>query len=142
MSKLQERRYKEVSPEETVRKLKGLLKDLGIEVEERWIDESSVGTYSLRVTVKGTNIGQNGKGMTKEFAMASGYAEFFERFQNGMFKFRIEKPTKEIPFSYVPDEKTLSVEELMKENNSFLDYIAYANGKGLCSKQDKIKYIK
>ena len=142
MSKLQERRYKEVSPEETVRKLKGLLKDLGIEVEERWIDESSVGTYSLRVTVKGTNIGQNGKGMTKEFAMASGYAEFFERFQNGMFKFRIEKPTKEIPFSYVLDEKTLSVEELMEKNNSFLEYIAYANGKGLCSKKDKIEYIK
>ena len=61
MSELQERRYKEVLPQKTVEKLKGLLKQLGIEVEEKWIDESSVGTYSLRVCVKGTNIGQKWK---------------------------------------------------------------------------------
>ena len=48
MSELQERRYKEVAPEKTVERLKNLLKELGIEVEENWIDTSSVGTYSLR----------------------------------------------------------------------------------------------
>ena len=77
MTELQNRRYKEVSPKETVEKLKELLKKLGIEVEERWIDESSVGTYSLRICVKDTNIGQNGKGMTKEFAMASRICRIF-----------------------------------------------------------------
>lgn len=142
MSELQERRYKEVLPEKTVEKLKGLLKQLGIEVEEKWIDASSVGTYSLRVCVKGTNIGQNGKGMTKEFAMASGYAEFFERFQNGMFRFRLEKPTKELPFTYAPDERTLSVEKLMNKENSFLDNIVEANGHGKDTKEEQIKYIK
>ena len=142
MSELQERRYKEVLPEKTVEKLKGLLKQLGIEVEEKWIDASSVGTYSLRVCVKGTNIGQNGKGMTKEFAMASGYAEFFERFQNGMFRFRLEKPTKELPFTYAPDERTLSVEGLMNKENSFLDNIVEANGHGKDTKEEQIKYIK
>ena len=142
MSELQERRYKEVLPEKTVEKLKGLLKQLGIEVEEKWIDASSVGTYSLRVCIKGTNIGQNGKGMTKEFAMASGYAEFFERFQNGMFRFRLEKPTKELPFTYAPDERTLSVEKLMNKENSFLDNIVEANGHGKDTKEEQIKYIK
>ena len=141
MSELQNRRYKEVSPEKTVEKLKGLLTKLGIEVEEKWIDASSVGTYSFRICVKDTNIGQNGKGMTKEFAMASGYAEFFERFQNGMFKFRIEKPTKEIPFTYAPDEKTLSVQELMKDRNSFLENLANKNGKANSTKEEKIEYI-
>ena len=141
MSELQNRRYKEVSPEETVEKLKGLLKKLGIEVEEKWIDESSVGTYSLRICIKDTNIGQNGKGMTREFAMASGYAEFFERFQNGMFRFRIEKPTKEIPFSYAPDEKILSVEELMKDTNSFLKNIVLENKKESTTKEQQIEYI-
>lgn len=71
MSELQARRYKEVSPEETVKRLKELLKELGIEIEEKWSKESSVGTYSLRICIKGTDVGQNGKGMTKEFAMAS-----------------------------------------------------------------------
>ena len=142
MSNLQERRYKEVTPEETVKKLKNLLNKLGIEVEEKWSNESSVGTYSLRVTVKGTDIGQNGKGMTKEFAMASSYAEFFERFQNGMFRFRMEKPTEQIPFSNSPDEKHLTVEDAMDGNNSFFEYILKENRKGNLRGKEKIENIK
>ena len=129
MSDLQKRRYKEVTPEETVKKLKEILQKIGIDVEEKWSKESSVGTYSLRVAIKGTDIGQNGKGMTKEFAMASSYAEFFERFQNGVFRFRMEKPTEELPFSNAPDEMHLSVEEAMQGNNSFFEYIIKENGK-------------
>lgn len=142
MSELQERRYKEVTPQETVSYLKNILKKLGIEVEEKWSEESSVGTYSLRIVIKGTDIGQNGKGMTKEFAMASSYAEFFERFQNGIFRFRMEKPTKEIPFSNSPDEKHLSVEEAMKGKNSFFEYILKENRKNNLSETEKIEYIK
>ena len=142
MSELQERRYKEVAPEETVKRLKNLLNKIGIEVVEKWSNESSVGTYSLRIAIKGTDIGQNGKGMTKEFAMASSYAEFFERFQNGVFRFRMEKPTKDLPFSNAPDEKHLSVEEAMKGNNSFFEYIIKENGKANRTKEEKIEYIK
>ena len=142
MSELQERRYKEVAPEETVKRLKNLLNKIGIEVVEKWSNESSVGTYSLRIEIKGTDIGQNGKGMTKEFAMASSYAEFFERFQNGVFRFRMEKPTKDLPFSNAPDEKHLSVEEAMKGNNSFFEYIIKENGKANRTKEEKIEYIK
>ena len=142
MSELQNRRYKEVEPLETVNKLKGLLEKLGIEVEEKWSNESSVGTYSLRLCIKGTDIGQNGKGMTKEFAMASGYAEFFERLQNGMFRFRMEKPTEELPFVNAPDEKHLSVEELMKTKNSFLEDILEKNGMKEKPKEEKINYLK
>ena len=147
MSELQERRYKEVSPEETVKRLKKLLEELGIEVEEKWSKESSVGTYSLRICIKGTDIGQNGKGMTKEFAMASAYAEFFERFQNGIMRFRMEEPTKELPFINSPDEKHLNVEEALNITNnnlknSFFENILKRNGKNDCSNQEKIEYIK
>lgn len=162
MSELQARRYKEVSPEETVKKLKELLKKLGIEVEEKWSKESSVGTYSLRICIKGTDVGQNGKGMTKEFAMASGYAEFFERMQNGMFRFRMEKPTEEIPFVNSPDEMHLTVEQVLgieniankgektkekqeennKIQNSFFENILKQNGKDEVTNEDKIDYIK
>ena len=85
MSELQERRYKETTPDKTVKRIKEILKKHKIEIEENWGKKSKVGTYSLRVCIKGTNIGQNGKGMTKEYAMASGYAEFLERYQNGMY---------------------------------------------------------
>ena len=149
MGELQNRRYKEVAPEETVKKLKGLLEKLGIEVEEKWSNESSVGTYSLRIHIKGTDMGQNGKGMTREFAMASGYAEFFERLQNGMFRFRMEKPTEELPFVTAPDEKHLSVEDALgiKDNNgeirnSFFENILKQNGKESATKEEKVEYIK
>lgn len=71
-----------------------------------------------------------------------GYAEFFERFQNGMFRFRIEKPTKDIPFRYAPDEKKLSVEELMSGKNSFLENIVTENDKENATKKEQIEYIK
>lgn len=148
MSELQNRRYKEVTPGETVKKLKGLLEKLGIEVVEKWSNESSVGTYSLRVCIKGTDIGQNGKGMTKEFAMASGYAEFFERMQNGMFRFRMEKPTTEIPFVNAPDEKHLTVKEALnidetgKIKNSFFENIVKQNGKENSIAEEQAQFIK
>lgn len=142
MEKLKERRYKEIEPKETVKKLKKILNEMGIDVEEKWSKKSSVDTYSLRVCIKGTDLGQNGKGMTKEFAMASAYAEFFERMQNGILRFRIEKPTKEIPFSLFPDEKKITTEELMKKHNSVLENILKVNNYENKSKEEKIEYIK
>lgn len=142
MSDLQERRYKEKKPSETVEKVKSILNNLGIEVEEKWSDKSSVNTYSLRICIKGTDIGQNGKGMTREFAMASGYAEFLERLQNGMMRFRIEKPSKDLPFSNVPDEKNFKVKEYIEKNNSFLNNILKQNGKENSSKCEKEEFLK
>ena len=123
MSTLQEMRYKETSPDKTVKRIKEILKNSGVEVEENWAKKSCVGTYSLRLCVKGTNIGQNGKGMTKEFAMASAYAEFLERYQNGVLVFRQEKPNKELPFVYSADEKNLTIQELVDQNDSFINQV-------------------
>lgn len=141
MNNLQNRRYKEVEPIETVEKLKKLLKKIGIEVEEKWTKQSSVDTYSLRICIKGTDMGQNGKGMTKDFAMASGYAEFFERMQNGLFRFRMEKPTKELPFSNAPDEKHLDIDDIMN-NNSFINYILEKNHMDEKDKFEQKEFIK
>lgn len=142
MSVLQERRYKEVTPEETVAKIKEILKDLEIDVEEKWTDKSSVDTYSLRICIKGSDVGQNGKGMTREFAMASGYAEFLERLQNGMFRFRMEEPSKEFPFINVPDEKYFSISEFISQNNSFLQNILKKNNKEQLSKKEQEEFLR
>lgn len=131
MSKLQEMRYKETSPEKTVKRIKEIFKKNKIEVEENWSKKSSVGTYSLRLCVKGTNLGQNGKGMTKEFAMASAYAEFLERYQNGVLVFRPEKPTKELPFVYSADEKDLSIDNIVEQDDSFINQIVEDNKSSL-----------
>lgn len=45
MSKIQEMHYKETTPLSTVDKLKGILSSMGIECEEEWQSESSIGTW-------------------------------------------------------------------------------------------------
>lgn len=137
MSVLQDMRYKETSPDKTVKRIKEILRKYGVETEEEWKKKSSVGTYSLRLCIKGTNIGQNGKGMTKDFAMASAYAEFLERYQNGILVFRQEKPTPDIPFVYSADEKNLSIEEIVSQNDSFVEQI-YQDNEDECTGKTRL----
>lgn len=112
--------FKETTPEKTVAKLKGILNDMGILVEENWQKKSAIDTYSLRVTFKGTNIGTNGKGVDKIYAEASAYAEFFERYQNLIINSLPEADNHEkCGFFVAPDEKVLSTEELLTQNDPF-----------------------
>ncbi|SEP72534.1 ribosomal protein S12 methylthiotransferase accessory factor [Streptococcus equinus] len=130
MNKLHQNHYKEKKPDETVNFLKNQLKNLGLEVEEKWQDESYVGTFSLRVNFKGTTIGTNGKGCTREYALASAYAELFERFQNGILSNTMTSPQKseDYSFRFEPNEKTLSSSEIMKQNTPFSKYYCKRHG--------------
>lgn len=141
MSTLQEMRYKETTPDKTVKRIKEILKKHRIEVEENWTKKSSVNTYSLRLCIKGTNIGQNGKGMTKDFALASAYAELLERYQNGMLVFRQEKPTNELPFIYSHDEKNLSIDEIIEGKDSFTEKIFEENKEKYADKKELLEKI-
>lgn len=76
-------RYKSAAPEDTVRQIREILDKCGIDVTENWNSSGIESARSLRVTISGTNTGQNGKGSTEMYARASGYAEFMERLQTG-----------------------------------------------------------
>ena len=76
-------KYKACAPRDTVERIRGILRDLGIETEESWTDSGVGKISSVRITVKGTGTGQNGKGTDRDFACASGYAEFMERLLTG-----------------------------------------------------------
>lgn len=75
--------YKDAHPMDTVNRIKDILRLHNIETVEEWNDSYVPNCYSLRVNIVGTKIGTNGKGVTKEFALASGYGEFMERLQLG-----------------------------------------------------------
>ena len=78
--------YKDSSPERTVEKIKEILNSYGITVVEgQWTESGIEHCYSIRLTVAGTSFGSNGKGLTKEFALASAYGELMERMQLGLF---------------------------------------------------------
>ena len=74
---------KECKPEETVKKIKRILKKFKINVIEKEIININNSFYSTRVELKEIKgVGTNGKGITKEYALASAYAEFMERLQS------------------------------------------------------------
>lgn len=75
--------FKDDSPLNTVERIKGILKAHGIETEESWGQSGVPRCFSLRVSAFGTEFGTNGKGVTKELALASAYGEFMERLQLG-----------------------------------------------------------
>lgn len=75
--------YKDESPLKTVAHIKGILASNGIETEEIWMPTSVPYCSAVRVNVVGTTFGSNGKGLSKELALASGYGELMERLQLG-----------------------------------------------------------
>lgn len=121
MSKQQQMHFKESTPTETVSRLKRILGDIGIETEEQWQEESSIGTWALRVVLKGTNIGTNGKGVSKEFSLASAYAELFERYQNDLLG-NVSNMGNETKYEFLcnHDEKFLNAEQIVDENSSYI----------------------
>ena len=81
--------YKEDKPQNTINKIKKILKNIGIEVKEFYFTKNelqnkpSFPIYSLRLEMINPRIGgTNGKGTSLLNAQASAYAEFIERLQN------------------------------------------------------------
>ncbi len=134
--------YKDKKPEETVKFIKGILKSIGVDTEEKWTNDSIIDVYSLRVNIEGTNgIGANGKGISKEYALASAYSELMERLQN--FALRGLVDLKEVyKFRFFHDEKDILVEELLDSSNSFVDNIVSTVGAEQEKKEDKARLLR
>lgn len=110
-------KFKEERPIQTISRIRNALLDAGIFTVESWTDSEIEGCYSVRVEIAGTKIGQNGKGVTREFALASGYAELMERIQSGYFYVGAmdEELQKECGFIYAPEEKEFTVKEYAEQ---------------------------
>lgn len=74
---------KDAHPLDTVRRIKAILSTHGIETDEQWNESGVPYCHSVRVRIAGTPFGANGKGITQELALASGYGELMERLQLG-----------------------------------------------------------
>ena len=75
--------FKDSSPMQTVNRIRGILAENGIEIRELWRDTCVPYCHALSIEVVGTNFSVNGKGLSKEFALASAYGELMERMQLG-----------------------------------------------------------
>ncbi|MGE5631079.1 MAG: YcaO-like family protein [Caulobacteraceae bacterium] len=124
MNSIQSAKFKDSDPKFTVRRISNILQQLGIATAKDWLD-SEVGTYSLRLTIAGTDIGTNGKGTSHLYALASAYGEFVERFQNLLLS--KDDLTRELllygDFYYAPDEKTITAEEIKNRRDGIVDVL-------------------
>lgn len=107
--------YKDALPQDTVDRIKAILNLLGIKTRETLYEYKGI-CYSCRISIdnyglESLDIGANGKGMTPEYSLASGYAELMERMQN---KFLVNEAMRHatkiahgngMPFRFFPDEK-------------------------------------
>lgn len=134
------KKYKSLPPSETIANISNILcEKLGITLNVTEYAEKSNLFFSSRVNVetdtfKGFKIGTNGKGLTREFSLASAHAEFMERLQNGLLfhhryytthRFADSYQNKEyvrqlkeedllLKYAFAPDEKFITDEHQIR----------------------------
>lgn len=77
-------KYKDRSPEQTVKMARSILSQWGVIIKEEWHD-SEVDLHSVTLHIEGTDFFTNGKGTDKAYTLASAYGEMMERIQNLSF---------------------------------------------------------
>ncbi len=141
MLQFRKNHYKDDTPANTVRRIQGIFEKLHLNVTETWVDTNGIGTYTLRVEVSGTQIGSNGKGITKELARASAYSEFMERLQNLWLARWNHLWKKPFPFLYFADEKMVPVDNLLNKEGVFLRFFFEKQGFSSADTAQKKEYF-
>jgi len=138
---MRDRMFKEKEPEETISSIRNILKHLGVEIDEEWVPKSTVNTFSVRVNIKGTQIGTNGKGVNKEYALASAYGEFMERLQNKALGLPMLNKKISQGYYFVHDEKLMTVEEIVDAETEFIENLFRQLKFECLSKEKKIEQL-
>lgn len=77
--------YKDDTPLNTIYRIRNILEKIDVLVYEKIWNNPHNEIYSVRVecSEEDGEFGSNGKGRTRRYALASAYAEFIERVENG-----------------------------------------------------------
>lgn len=121
-------KYKDRTPQETVQIVKSFFENRNYEIKELLNFKTEALTWTCRIEIYKNGIyilGANGKGMSEEYSLASGYAELYERFANNCNYLRninfmrkyCELSYKDKGYYMHPDEKILSYDEVMSVNS-------------------------
>lgn len=119
------KKFKDRNPEETVKIIDNFFRVRGYKVEIISKLESEAGTFSFGLALyknKVKILHSSGKGMTEVYALASGYAELYERFCNKcnftrhpfFVKNLSEAMYKKYGYYFHPEEIILSYEDIMQ----------------------------
>lgn len=127
-----QKKGKDDAPQITVERIQSCLNKIGEEAGFRFYDTDIEGCYSARVFLKGPlseAVGANGKGTTKPYCLASGFAELIERIQNQIFyPYQLsdesrERLIKDNPLMADSLFRLQTLKELREDQSSFLNQI-------------------
>lgn len=111
-------RYKDADPLIVIGRVRRILTEqLGLLPIESWLN-SLEGFYSLNLRCARVPIFSNGKGATRELALASAYGEFMERLQNLILYDTMRFAPDDLRykgFFHAPDERLMSLEEVLDD---------------------------
>ena len=79
--------YKDALPHNTIKRIKTILKKIDISTEESFYVNNLDSLFSLMLFINGFEYYVNGKATTRNYALASAYAEFMERLQKILTNF-------------------------------------------------------
>ncbi len=131
-------KFKDTSPEQTIACIQSLLGELGIHLEEKCSNSGIENCWSCQVQIKdGYPFFSNGKGVTRDLARASAYAEFIERLQCGLFLYKFQSMGRDAATDlhrFAPDGKFMTMAELEAEGE-WMDYVIASYGHGLTRKK-------
>lgn len=142
-------KHKDRTPEDTVDMILSILESAEIDTMVEWSPNEYEGAYSNRVSVPGVLLGTNGKGTTREYALASGYAEFMERLQNNILSIfnRIKYASYEsCGFYDQPDERLAPAAQIVERHQDGLDAtfsaLDYRDDKSRREALEKLSYAR
>ena len=137
------KKYKECPPLETVQKIRNILFDNKLFLQEVQYNNSKLfksgRVYLSSNKLEKLNIGTGGKGVSYEYSLASAYAEFMERIQNfflisgqkyalksnlrkddfNYFQNKLESEDLFVEYLFDPREKKINIEESIRSNKKF-----------------------
>lgn len=120
-------KFKDNNPQDTINIIQNYFQSLGMEINIMQLQQSISSTWTCRLELlyKGKPIlAQNGKGTTKEFCLASGHGELYERFCTKLHIFNnpflikpiMEKRYEKFKYYFCKDEKVLTFEDVLKSS--------------------------
>jgi len=135
-------KFKERKPEDTIFYLQSILNKMDLFTTIEWIDKPFEGVRSNRVNIYPTGLGANGKGTDEVYTTASAYAELVERIENNLLAIRTIQPelSKYAGFCKHPDERVMTAEEILAQNDPFLTH--YFHKLGLIFELQKKEHLR
>lgn len=123
------KQYKEDSPKNTINRIRNILYDIDLlPIESAWFHpQKELFSVRLESPTEFGQFGTNGKGRNEYYALASAYAEFIERIQNGFIvganglsRLFLKEIQRQVGFYYYPDECILSQEDFFHLPQSYI----------------------